>query len=1650
MRRTLYLSMACLLSALSVVGQTGSRDLNPIEKQKLQLPELPSSQARASMLRSNGSVDYTKGTFIVNEDWYGHQNSSVNFLSEDGTWTYNAFQKENPGHELGCTSQFGTIYGDLLYIVSKQSKDGAASVEGSRLAVIDAKTMQVKKEFQTINSAGADGRSFLGVDLTKGYIGTSNGIYVFHTGYDEKTGKYDENQMSIEASAIEGTTGISSSDLYHSQIGTMIRVGKYVFAVHQTKGLLVIDPKEDKVINTILKPEEDSNHGLGSIVLSKDGNLWASVTFELTGTGATMPYMWKVNPYTLTTQKVDIPTTDGIEEIPNSWYAWTADGFCASTKENKIYWKGQGSGSWFTGYKIFCYDIDKDSFYQVFDFTKLDKGDWRLYGTGFRIDPVDDNMYCFLYHEFLNPEHELAVIKTDGRGDTNGTMVGRYPYEKVNYWFPALPVFPDNMAPTITDGLPSEITFSAENTKYSKSMDEIIEDGDNMISAVVTTIVNPNPELISAEVINNTLTIAPIVEEVQEAKEIQLKLSFNSNGKLVNKDVLVKLTTSSTAPFEFKEKEITLDGKGKSLALTISGLAGEQASWSSSHPEIINVSNDGIVTSVAYGTAEIRATSKTRPEMSDVCIVTVKRPAMILQTPTVEMYENESKSLIALSNGVESATEEIEWISSNEKVAKVGASTIPGSPHPMIFAYTEGITELSGKIKSTVTGQELSVTKCLVTVRPFVAMTEIKLFGESGEELQEGTPIQLEVNKRTTLIAKSYPENATDKTIKWSSSDKSLFTVEDGVITVCGAGTATITAQSEDGKVSASCEVSCSFKVEKVAFTNRVNGFKKAGSSLKIPISFYPAISNTLEIKKENVKIESQEGTLSWTVKSVSNTEIVLRATPSNAYGKAILSATITGVETGQAFGDPIQCEVLVSKWATSLVLEENTCFLKQGEKYQIKPTVDYGSLTEVEQAEKDILYSSADESIATVDKSGLVTAVGSGKTIVKAYLSDGSNGSAFKGECVVCVGSQPVTEVKFKQKEFTIKVNESLNLLDQVSVLPENADFKSITWKVSSSGFNIKDGIGSSNFIGVYEITAQSEDGQASDKCTVHVDGDVPLKGFSVEPKDLSIDISVSTFDRDALLNMLKINFNPTNASVLFGSVPAIRSIEFESSNPEVLEQESRTKYNVKKVGTSKLTLTYTTYGYEDEMFVHVTDKSKGVLGIVLEASQRVAAIGESFKLAYTLLKDPDFKGEIDESVTWSSSNEACASVDPKTGEILALGDGETVIRVSSDTGGFVAACTLSVGKGIVKVTGVSLNQDRLELTVGHAVQLVAAVTPSDAKTKTVNWSSDNRFVADVDKDGNVLASSEGTATITATTLDGGYTATCKVIVSAEPEKPGANVTGVSLNASSLSLNKGEEAVLAAVVSPSSAINKSVTWSSSDATVATVTNDGTVKAGIAGVATITVTTDEGGYTATCEVTVIDPDLEKPVVEVKDSTAILTFPKVPEATFYEVSVYKYVNEIPVLFGVYTVDAEGNILTGLMSELRSGEQEKIKVSIPELDGSSEYIVKVTAIKEGDGRQEILGTFYSEPFSTSGPVANEAIGVGEAMIYYYEGRLHLNNLEGYSCYIVNMNGAILDLFKISGINESHPIQYSRGAYIIVVVKDNDRMSKTIVVK
>ncbi|MBO5815697.1 MAG: Ig domain-containing protein, partial [Bacteroidales bacterium] len=159
------------------------------------------------------------------------------------------------------------------------------------------------------------------------------------------------------------------------------------------------------------------------------------------------------------------------------------------------------------------------------------------------------------------------------------------------------------------------------------------------------------------------------------------------------------------------------------------------------------------------------------------------------------------------------------------------------------------------------------------------------------------------------------------------------------------------------------------------------------------------------------------------------------------------------------------------------------------------------------------------------------------------------------------------------------------------------------------------------------------------------------------------------------------------------------------------------------------------------------------------------------------------------------------------------------------------------------------------VELTEGDATVLTATVNPSNASNKNVYWTSSDQSVATVDNAGQVTALKAGSATITVTTEDGGKTSTCQVTVK-EKIYP---VTGVTLDRTSVELTEGDATVLTATVNPSNASNKNVYWTSSDQSVATVDNTGKVIAVKAGSATITVTTEDGGKTSTCQVTVKKP-----------------------------------------------------------------------------------------------------------------------------------------------------------------------------------------------
>ena len=188
----------------------------------------------------------------------------------------------------------------------------------------------------------------------------------------------------------------------------------------------------------------------------------------------------------------------------------------------------------------------------------------------------------------------------------------------------------------------------------------------------------------------------------------------------------------------------------------------------------------------------------------------------------------------------------------------------------------------------------------------------------------------------------------------------------------------------------------------------------------------------------------------------------------------------------------------------------------------------------------------------------------------------------------------------------------------------------------------------------------------------------------------------------------------------------------------------------------------------------------------------------------------------------------------------------------MTTEDGGFQAQCSVTVEKPVVDVTGVSLNRTSLSMQEGQTATLVATIAPSDATNKNVTWESDDEDVATVSDKGGVKAIKAGKATILVTTDDGSETAECSVTVTKKTVK----VTKVTLDKKSASIEIGKTVNLKATISPSTATNKAVTWKSSNNKIATVSSKGTVKGVKKGTAIITVTTKDGGKTATCKVTV--------------------------------------------------------------------------------------------------------------------------------------------------------------------------------------------------
>jgi uncharacterized protein YjdB len=273
-----------------------------------------------------------------------------------------------------------------------------------------------------------------------------------------------------------------------------------------------------------------------------------------------------------------------------------------------------------------------------------------------------------------------------------------------------------------------------------------------------------------------------------------------------------------------------------------------------------------------------------------------------------------------------------------------------------------------------------------------------------------------------------------------------------------------------------------------------------------------------------------------------------------------------------------------------------------------------------------------------------------------------------------------------------------------------------------------------------------------------------------------------------------------------------------------------------LKSYGKARIQATTEDGGYTD---VCEFDVYEHTVGIRFETEQ--ARVRKGGRLTLSAVAQPE--GKTDGRLVWSSSDGSVASVDEE-GVVSGKSKGEAVITVTAVDGGYTAECRVRVYQ---PVTELRMDNRSMTVNTGEDRQLTATILPYDADNKSIVWSSDNPDVADVNGKGVVTGVKAGQTVIRATSEDEGISDFCVVTVN-QP------VTGVSLSKSELSFGKiGDAEQLVASVQPADATNKELNWSSSDESVAIVSNGRVLCSGY-GSAIVYVTTVDGGYMASCVV----------------------------------------------------------------------------------------------------------------------------------------------------------------------------------------------------
>ena len=432
----------------------------------------------------------------------------------------------------------------------------------------------------------------------------------------------------------------------------------------------------------------------------------------------------------------------------------------------------------------------------------------------------------------------------------------------------------------------------------------------------------------------------------------------------------------------------------------------------------------------------------------------------------------------------------------------------------------------------------------------------------------------------------------------------------------------------------------------------------------------------------------------------------------------------------------------------------------------------------------------------------------------------------------------------------------------DRVEIVAANADVKITASTIVKELYVTDKGYGRIDLSGTIGKL------QADNNVTVKGYGRIDEKSgnVTVEP-GVKIGVTSVTLDKTDLT--LDVNDTEKLTATVNPNDATNKTVTWKSDKPEIVEVDSNGNVTAKAAGTATITATADGKSASCKVTVNGQPATVPVQSVGLNTNKVELSVGEENKLVATVTPEAATNKE----VTWASSTPEVATVD-QDGKVVAQKPGNATITVTTKDGNKTATCEVTVKETPVAVTGVGLNTNKVELSVGEENKLVATVTPEAAANRDVTWNSSKPAVATVDSTGKVVAQAPGTTTITVTTVDGNKTATCEVTVKETP----VAVTGVGLNTNDLKLSAGEGNQLVVTITPQHATNPKVTWKSSASEVATVDANGKVIAQAPGTATITVTTEDGQKTAACTVTVLSVDRTKLFALLQGSGVLLATP----------------------------------------------------------------------------------------------------------------------------------------------------------------------------